>query len=363
MNKTELLVLFGGKSSEYEVSLISAYSILSNINKDNYSITSVGITKDGDWYLYDGDIEAIKSREWCKSPLYLKKAMLSASPSDSALIVFENDGTYTKKHIDVIFPVMHGANAEDGTLQGLMELSGIPFVGSGCATSSIGMDKAFTKLVLNNFDIPQAKCKIVLREDFNNRKDSVLDTCETLGSYPLFVKPANAGSSVGASKATDRTALESAIKLAAKHDSKILVEEYINGKEIEVAVIGNGDYVASTCGQINPGSEFYDYDAKYSANSNSSCLIPADIQWETMLDIRAYAVKICSVLGVSGLSRVDFFVSEDNGREKITFNEINTLPGFTQISMYPKLMVSDGMSYSDLIDALITLAIEKEASN
>ncbi|MBQ8552511.1 MAG: D-alanine--D-alanine ligase [Clostridia bacterium] len=361
MNKTSLLCLFGGRSSEYEVSLISAHSILSNIDREKYDITTVGITKNGDWYHYAGDIAAIKDGSWCNDTATLNKAVLSPSVSDSCLLLFPADGTQVQRiHIDVIFPIMHGANAEDGTLQGLLKLSGIPFVGCGCTTSAIGMDKGYTKLVLNNFGIPQAKCKIILRNDFNTHKTEVLDACETLGEYPLFVKPANAGSSVGASKADSRAELESAITLAAEHDSKIIVEEYINGKEIEVAVIGNNDYVASTCGQINPGSEFYDYDAKYSADSNSSCLIPADIKWETMLDVRTYAVKICSILGVSGLSRVDFFVSEDNGEEKITFNEINTLPGFTQISMYPKLMVSDGMSYSDLIDALITLALEKE---
>ncbi len=363
MNRINLLILFGGRSSEYEVSLISAHSILSNIDRDNYAITTVGITKNGDWYLYEGDTDAIKSGDWCRDTDNLDRAMLSASPSDSALLVIGKNGAVKKQHIDVIFPVMHGANAEDGTLQGLLSLSGIPYVGCGCTTSAIGMDKVFTKLVLNNFDIPQAKCKIVLRNDFELHREAVLDTCETLGEYPLFVKPANAGSSVGASKANDRASLKTAIELAAKHDSKVLVEEYINGKEVEVAVIGNRDHVASTCGQINPGSEFYDYDAKYSADSNSSAIIPADISWETMLDIRAYAVKICSILGVRGLSRVDFFVSEENGKEKITFNEINTLPGFTQISMYPKLMVNDGMTYSQLIDALITLALEKEGEN
>ena len=361
MTKQTVLCLFGGKSSEYEVSLISAHSILSNINKDKYDIVTAGITKGGDWYLFSGDISKIKDGSWCDDTANLKKAVLSPSPSDSALLIFADDGDKVEKlHIDVIFPIMHGANAEDGTLQGLMKLSGIPFVGCGCATSAIGMDKGYTKLVLNNFGIPQAKCKIILRNDYIINKDRVLDACEKIGSYPLFVKPANAGSSVGASKAADRTALASAIDLAAKHDSKILVEEYICGKEIEVAVIGNGSYTASVCGQINPGSEFYDYDAKYSASSNSSCLIPADIGTDTANDVRDYAVKICAILGVTGLSRVDFFVSEENGKERITFNEINTLPGFTQISMYPKLMVHGGMSYSSLIDALIELAFERQ---
>ncbi len=361
MTKQTVLCLFGGKSSEYEVSLISAHSILSNIDRSKYDIVTVGITKNGDWYLFSGDISKIKDGSWRENAENLKKAVLSPSPSDSALLVFSSDGSKAEKlHIDVVFPIMHGANAEDGTLQGLLKLSGIPFVGCGCATSAIGMDKGYTKLVLNNFGIPQAKCKIILRNDYVSNKDRVLDTCEKIGSYPLFVKPANAGSSVGASKAADRRALADAIDLAAKHDSKILVEEYICGKEIEVAVIGNDNHTASVCGQINPGSEFYDYDAKYSESSNSSCLIPADIKPDTANAVRDYAVKICAILGVTGLSRVDFFVSEENGKERIIFNEINTLPGFTQISMYPKLMVHGGMSYSGLIDSLITLALERE---
>lgn len=360
MSKATLLVLFGGKSTEYEVSLVSAHSILSNVDREKYNVVTVGITKGGDWYLFEGDIAKIKDGTWCADTSALKKAMLSPSPSEHGIFVLDS-GSAQLVHIDVIFPVMHGTNAEDGTLQGLMKLSGIPFVGCGCATSAIGMDKGFTKLVLNNFGIPQAKCKIILRSDFLRDRTAALDECESLGAYPLFVKPANAGSSVGASKALDRASLEAALALAAEHDSKIIVEEYIKGKEIEVAVIGNGEYCASTCGQINPGSEFYDYDAKYSADSNSSAIIPADIKPETSEKVREYAVKICSALGVTGLSRVDFFVSSRCGKERIIFNEINTLPGFTQISMYPKLLMHDGRSYPEIIDDLIALAMKKEA--
>ncbi|MBQ2766257.1 MAG: D-alanine--D-alanine ligase [Clostridia bacterium] len=357
MSKITLLCLFGGKSSEYEVSLISAHSILSNIDREKYDVVTVGITKQGDWYNYTGDIDSIKDGTWCKNASALNKAALSPSPSDSALLIFTDDNRVKHIHIDAVFPIMHGANAEDGTLQGLLKLSGIPFVGCGCATSAIGMDKGFTKLVLDQYDIPQAKCEIIDRFSLTNDIDSVVDACEGIGGYPLFVKPANAGSSVGASKANNRDGLIAALTLAAEHDSKIIVEEYITGKEIEVAVMGNGDYTASTCGQINPGSEFYDYDAKYSADSNSSCLIPADIKPKTAEKVREYAMRICTALGVTGLSRVDFFVTED---DKIIFNEINTLPGFTQISMYPKLFMHDGMTYSEIIDRLITLALTKE---
>ncbi len=360
MPKISLLCLFGGKSSEYEVSLISAHSILSNIDSDKYNVTTVGITKNGDWYHYTGDIPSIKDGTWCNNTIELQKAALSPSPSDSALLVFNGDKV-EYIHIDVIFPIMHGANAEDGTLQGLLKLSGIPFVGCGCAASAIGMDKGFTKLVLYHYGIPQAKCEVIDKYRLMLDIDSVIEACENIGAYPLFVKPANAGSSVGASKASNREELISALYLASKHDSKIIVEEYINGKEIEVAVMGNGlsgkdAYTASTPGQINPGSEFYDYDAKYSADSNSSCLIPADIKPETAKKVQEYAKIICGALGVTGLSRVDFFVCED---DKIIFNEINTLPGFTEISMYPKLRIHDGMTYPEVIDRLVELAIEK----
>ncbi len=364
MNKPTVLCLFGGKSSEYEVSLKSAYSILTNIDRQKYDVLTLGITKTGDWLLYTGDIEKIPGGSWCEDSADTKKAFLSASPNDKAIYVLKDNGSAVEKvHIDVIFPVMHGSNAEDGTLQGLLELSGIAYVGCGCAASAIGMDKAYTKLILNNYGIPQAKCEIINEFRFLKDKDGVITACEEIGPYPLFVKPANAGSSVGASKASSREELIVAIGSALLHDTKVIVEEYISGKEIEVAVMGNGNnkgaYKISACGQINPGAEFYDYDAKYSESSTSSTKIPADIKKETADKVRQYAGQICAALGVCGLSRVDFFVTAD---EKIIFNEINTLPGFTTISMYPKLMMDTGMTYTEIIDSLIYLALKKGAS-
>ena len=366
MSRPTVLILFGGKSTEYEVSLISAHSILTNIDREKYTVVTVGITKIGDWYFYEGNTESIKNGTWCADVSRLKRAALSPSPADSGIYVFGAEGNAELIRIDVIFPVMHGANAEDGTLQGLMQLSGIPFIGCGCVTSAIGMDKAYTKLVLYHYGIPQAKCDIFPKFRLEKDPDDVIEGCEDISPYPLFVKPANAGSSVGASKASNRNELVSALTLAAEHDTKIVVEEYIKGKEVEVAVMGNRPmgkdaYIASTCGQINPGAEFYDYDAKYSADSNSSAIIPADISEDTAKKIREYARVICDALGVTGLSRVDFFVYEKEGEEKIIFNEINTLPGFTQISMYPKLFMHDGMTYTEIIDSLITLALKKEA--
>lgn len=362
MTKPTVLCLFGGKSSEYEVSLNSAYSILSNIDREKYNVITVGITKDGDWCYYDGSIENIPSGTWLSHPL--KRAVLSPSPSDKALFVLSGDRV-EKIPVDVIFPVMHGANAEDGTLQGLMQLSGIPYVGCGCVTSAIAMDKGFTKLVVSHYGIPQAKSDIIPKFRLEKDIDGVIEACEAVSEYPLFVKPANAGSSVGASKAKNRDELISALNLAAEHDTKIIVEEYIKGKEVEIAVIGNEPmgadaYIASTPGNIDPGAEFYDYDAKYSAASTSSATIPADISPETAKKAQRYAKIICSALGVTGLSRVDFFVCETDGEEKIIFNEINTLPGFTTISMYPKLLIHDGMSYPEIIDRLIALAVKKE---
>ncbi len=360
MSKPTLLILFGGRSNEYDVSLMSACSILKNVDRAKYQIETVGITRNGDWYYFTGTPDEIRSGSWCADPTALEKAALSPSVSDSSLLIF-GDGGLRSIRIDVIFPVMHGAFSEDGTLQGLLQMSGIPFVGPKCAASAIGMDKGFTKLVLKDFGIPQAKSLVLHASAIAVRPDDAAAACEALSPYPLFVKPANAGSSVGASKASDRAELARALDTAAAIDTKVIVEEYIDGKEIEVAVIGKGHFRTSTCGQIVPGSEFYDYDTKYSAGSTATYKIPADIRPETAEKIRETATRICTVLGIEGLSRVDFFVFEKNGREEFLFNEINTLPGFTEISMYPKLMVHDGLSYSELIDRLIGIALSQES--
>lgn len=360
MEKLTLLILFGGKSGEYEVSLSSAASILKNVDREKYVVETVGITKNGDWYYYNGDIESIKDGSWCADTARLCRAMISPSVSESSLYILPQDGSAPRSvHIDVVFPVMHGANAEDGTLQGLLQISGIPFVGCKCTASAIGMDKSFTKMLLKGFEIPMAKSLIVRADAFDANEKAIISRCENIGPYPLFVKPANAGSSVGAAKAKDRAGLKEAIHEAGKVDSKVLIEEYISGKEVEVAVIGNQKFYASTVGQIIPGSEFYSYDAKYSADSSSDYKIPASIRPETAAEIRGYAQQICSILGVEGLSRVDFFVRRHGAREEIIFNEINTLPGFTEISMYPKLLMHDTFTYAEIIDTLIDLALGK----
>ena len=352
MKKTSLCIIFGGKSTEYEISLRSAYTVLTNIDKDKYDITAVGITKRGYWYCYTGPYEKILDDSWCADTEHLTSAQLSTNFGEGSLILL-NENTYRRIKIDVVFPVVHGVYAEDGTLQGLLELSGIPYVGSDCASSALCMDKAFTKQILNNHNIPQAKCIIFQKSRLKKDPDAAKAEIESQFSYPVFVKPSNSGSSVGASKVAAADALIPALFDAARYDDKVIVEEYINAKEIEVAVLGNDTLTVSECGEIAANSDFYDYDTKYVKNI-SSYYIPARIDEITSEKIRSYAKKIYRILGCKGLSRVDFFVKHDNG--DIIFNEINTLPGFTSISMYPKLLMHAGLTLPEIIDRLIQLA-------
>ena len=279
----------------------------------------------------------------------MKKAVISPDASEKALIVFDGDKVI-KKHIDVIFPVLHGEYGEDGTIQGLFELSHIPYVGMGVPASANGMDKTFSKIVFDSVDIPQAAWVVVKKNDSMAVKTEEIE--KKLG-YPCFVKPARTGSSVGVGKAHDREELKAALENAFKFDTKVLVEENIDGHEVECAVLGNDDAKASTVGEILPTVEFYDFDAKY--NDNSTALqIPAKLSEETIETIRGYAVKAFNSLDGQGLSRVDFFVKHSDG--SVVLNEINTLPGFTNISMYPKLWGAEGIEYSELLDKLIELA-------
>lgn len=343
-----LCVIFGGRSPEHEISRKSVTSILNNLDKSKYEITLIGITKEGKWYLYGGDYSKIENGSW-EADLSNKKAVLSPDTSDSAVIVFDGD-TYSKIHIDVIFPVLHGEYGEDGTIQGLFEMSGIPYVGMGVMASANSMDKTTTKIVFQNAGIPQADWVVVNKSD--DFEDKMNEIEQKLG-YPCFVKPARTGSSVGVGKAHDREELKDALKNAAKFDRKILVEENIDGHEVECAVLGNDDVKAATVGEIMPTVEFYDFDAKYNDNS-TKLQIPADLPEETIEKIREYAVRAFKALDGSGLSRVDFFVKHSDG--SILLNEINTLPGFTNISMYPKLWDAVGLGYSELLDKLIELA-------
>ena len=352
MKKLSVCVLFGGVSPEHEVSLRSAESVLNHIDHSKYNVFPVGITKDGDWVYYTGkDYSLLPTGAWKNHPDNRRAAI---SPlRGQGLLCFEGD-CVVRERIDVVFPVLHGENGEDGTIQGLLQLAGIPYVGPHVAASAVAMDKTLTKLVADQAGIPQADWLLARREEMGSRMESILDQLEKKFSYPMFVKPAGTGSSVGVSKAADRQALEQGLRAAAVYDQKVLVEEFIRGKEVEVAVMGNDNPVASVCGEIDSGAEFYDYDAKYITDT-SVAYIPARISEEAAEQVRELAVRVYQAIGCQGLSRVDFFVTEDG---RAVFNEINTIPGFTSISMYPKLFAASGIPYSQLIDELIDLAME-----
>ncbi len=353
MKKLNVCVLFGGISPEHEISLRSAESVLNNMDAEKYNIFPVGITKDGDWILYKGtDYSKLPSGEWLEDP---ENRRATISPiRGQGLLSFEGD-CVVRELIDVVFPVLHGENGEDGAMQGLLQMAGIAYVGPHVSASAVSMDKTLTKLVMDNAGISQADWQLVRNSDLHTRMDSILDGLEDRFAYPMFIKPAGTGSSVGVSKAADREQLREALLQAGVYDEKILVEEFIDGREIEVAVMGNESPVASVCGEIDSGAEFYDYDAKYITDT-SVAYIPARIPEEIAEQVRDIAVKVYTAIGCQGLSRVDFFVTRDGDR--VVFNEINTLPGFTSISMYPKLFAASGIPYSQLIDELLRLALE-----
>ena len=354
--KIKLLILFGGVSSEYEISRLSAASVLDHIDKTKYDITTVGITKDGRWLLTRADSEQIKDGSW-EELGENSMAVISPDRKTHGILATAPDGTFFEKRIDVIFPVMHGQNAEDGTMQGLLQLSGIPFVGSGTTASASSMDKAITKaMVKQNGTVAQADCTVTHKITFEADEEAELKRIDDYfkDRYPLFVKPANAGSSVGISKVKSFSGLKEALEMAFEVDVKVLVEEGITGREIEVAVLGNDDPKASGIGEIFAANEFYDYNAKYENNSSHTEIV-RDLPDEVQTRIKEAAITVYKIMGCRGLSRIDFFL-ESSGR--VVLNELNTLPGFTQISMYPQLWIDSGIPYDELIDRLIELAIE-----
>ena len=353
MKKLSVCILFGGISPEHEVSLRSAESVLNNIDQEKYEVFPVGITKEGKWILFGGkDYSMLPQGTWKEHP---DNRMAAISPvRGQGLLTFEGDNV-VYQHIEVVFPVLHGENGEDGAMQGLLQMAGIPYVGPHVASSAVAMDKTLTKLVVDHAGVPQAAWQLVRSSELDHHMESTLDALELRFRYPMFVKPAGTGSSVGVSKAADREMLKNALRSAAKFDRKILVEEFIHGREIEVAVMGNENPVASICGEIDSGADFYDYDAKYITDT-STAYIPARIPEDVQEIVREEAVKVYSAIGCQGLSRVDFFVTFEENR--VVFNEINTLPGFTYISMYPKLFEASGIPYSQLIDELLKLAME-----
>lgn len=352
--KKSIGIIFGGVSSEHEVSCVSAANVFDNINKEKFDATLIGITKDGAWYKYTGDSAKMRDGSWHNDAENLFEAVLSTNRAHPGLIVFDG-GSCETVALDAVFPVLHGANGEDGTMQGLLKIAGIPYVGCNTLSSALAMDKDLTKLVAKAAGVPVAN-SVTLVNDKNFDMNRAVAEAEEMTNYPMFVKPCNAGSSVGVSKAHDRAELIKGIADAFRHDKKILVEQFMRGSEVEVAVIGNEGPVASRTGEIVPNASFYDYDTKYNSDS-ADYYIPARLTDETAEKIRAAAVKIYTALGCEGLSRVDFFADGDS----FCFNEINTLPGFTSISMYPTLMRDSGLKYPDLIEKLIGLALERGA--
>ncbi|QGU94120.1 D-alanine--D-alanine ligase [Clostridium bovifaecis] len=339
--KKKVAILFGGQSTEHEVSRVSASSVLRNIDLSRYDVYPIGITKDGKWFEYTGAIEKIENGEWEKDEFY-------KTPNGQGILF--------NREVDVVFPVMHGLYGEDGTIQGLCKLLSIPCVGPGVMSSAVCMDKVYTKYLLENFGIKQADYVVVNAYEYRSNKESLIEQIENKLGYAVFIKPSNSGSSVGISKAHNREELEKGLEDALKFDRKVLVEEAVNAREVEVAVLGNDEPVAATPGEIIPANEFYDYEAKYS-NAESKLLIPAALDESKLEEVRQEAIKIYKILDCAGLSRVDFLVDKDT--EDVYLNEVNTIPGFTKISMYPKMWQADGKSYNNLISELIELAIER----
>src|SRR6266481_1204071 len=341
-------VLFGGRSGEHEVSLASAAAVIRGMDPDKYEPVPIGITKEGHWLVGVGAQKML--------PEVLKggqRVMMTADPTDAALVRL--DGSGGGQRLDVIFPVMHGTYGEDGTIQGLLDLAGLPFVGAGVLGSAIGMDKDVAKRLLLQAKIPVVPWETVYRADWERDPVSVQKHIEKKFRYPLFVKPAALGSSVGMSKVHSKKELAPALDLASEFAMKILVERAVSAREIEVSVLGNHDPKASVPGEIVPHREFYDYTAKY-LEEGTALIIPAKLKLAQIKKIQALAVAAFRTLELLGMARVDFFLEKKGG--KLYLNEVNTIPGFTSISMYPKLWEATGIPFRELIDRLITLALE-----
>lgn len=350
-------IMFGGKSSEYEVSLKSATSILDNIDREKFEVTMIGVSKQGGMYSYKGAVEDIKNDKWQQGEI----TPITISTNQEYKGIIELKEPYAVQQLDVIFPVMHGKNAEDGTMQGVLSISGIPYVGCKTTSSAICMDKALTKTVLDKYGIANAKWELITKRDMHlggeQYSTSIYEMVEDKLGYPCFVKPANAGSSVGVSKVANKEQLMTAIKTAMSNDDKVLIETAVRGREIECAVLGDKNIRSSVLGEIKPKSEFYDYEAKYVDNTTE---VEAPVKLEEGMSdkIRDMAVEIYKKLDCQGLARVDFFLTEQG---EVLLNEINTLPGFTEISMYPQLMELTGVGYSELISELIQIALDRES--
>ncbi len=361
--KIRVGVIFGGRSGEHEVSLQSARSVMAALDVTRYEVVPVGIDKNGRWLA--GDALAALTQG---NPSAARPAALLPDPAAGALMQLEQTPeqptTLTElAHLDVVFPVLHGPYGEDGTVQGLLELAGLPYVGAGVVGSAVGMDKAIFKQVMAANGLPVLPWLLITRSDWRKRPLTILEQIEAALHYPLFTKPANLGSSVGISKCRNRAELEKGLREAAVYDRRLIVEQGINARELEISVLGNDDPIASVVGEICPRREFYDYTAKYLAEPDSDeyteLIIPADIPPALAEALRDLAVRAYKAIDCAGLGRVDFLLDRESGQ--VYVNEINTIPGFTRISMYPKLWEASGLSYPALLDRLIDLALERHA--
>ena len=358
VSKLRIAVLFGGRSGEHDVSLMSARSVLAVLDPEKYEVTQVGITLEGEWLNGANTLDSFSNGDLGG----LNRVVLPGEPSHSALYVLKANGSVESieklTDVDIVFPVLHGPFGEDGTMQGLLELADVAYVGAGVAGSSVGMDKGIFKDVMRANGIPIVDSLLVLRSDIERDINAVIGLAEKMGTYPMFAKPANLGSSVGISKCNSRSDLGEGLLEAARYDRRIVIERGVaNVREIEVSVLGNEDPQTSVCGEVLPSREFYSYESKY-VDGTSGLIIPAQLPAGVSDTIRAYAVRAYKAIDCAGMARADFFL--DNTTNRIYLNELNTLPGFTSISMYPKLWQASGLSYAQLVDRLIGLAVERK---
>lgn len=350
--KTKVCLLYGGKSAEHEVSLQTAMAVINALDRSKFEIHPIYITIDGRWIRgkqIEGKVEDVKMLRFSESENGVQKKMSSRSE------FFPVIANYTDEKIDVVFPLLHGPNGEDGTVQGLLELLNIPYVGNGVLASAAGMDKVIMKNIFAQAGIDQPNYVYYIRSEFEKNRAAAYEKVEEELGYPCFVKPANLGSSVGISKCKNREELEAAFETAFEYDRKVIIEEGIDGREIEIAVLGNDDPKCSIPGEIVPKAEFYDYKAKYEDES-TALIIPAQIEEEHYEKMKEVAIKAFKALDCSGLVRADFFLTKDG---KVLMNEVNTMPGFTPISMFPLLWQESGLTYPQLIEKLISLGLER----
>jgi D-alanine-D-alanine ligase len=360
VRKIRVGLIFGGRSAEHEVSLVSAQGVSSALDREKYEVVPIGITKEGRWLASGDPWKALRSGVAAES----QPAALLAEPSDRGLMRLEPGD---REHqltavqlgqIDVAIPMLHGPFGEDGTVQGLLELAGIAYVGAGVMASAVGMDKVVFKDVMRAHGLPIVSHLVVKRRTWDGQREAVMDQVEAEIGYACFVKPANLGSSVGVTKAHNRTELEGALDEAARYDRKLIVEHAVDAREIEVSVLGNDDPIASVPGEVLPGNEFYDYAAKY-VSQESQVVIPAPIPPKTAARVRELAIQAFVAVDCAGMARVDFLLDRQTG--EVYLSELNTIPGFTPISLYPKLWEASGIAYSELLDRLIELALERHA--